>query len=230
MESSALTAKHKAEALKKQLLDCLQQENQQFLNIAQAFFDKDTLSETDKTALLKAIIEAVDHVLTAGDWDSSLFLRNIVKPLKNIKAEAEAELQTHSGAGTAADIAVAPLSSSEVEVYISLFQSDGYNMNKWEMQLRSLERYIVGRPVYQHQADVEKRIRLKAGTVNEAYIAVAILKSEILTDTVSTLQKDPHGHPLLSLKETALKTGRIISFTHQNIHYRFVSGKLIRMT
>lgn len=229
MDHSALTEQQKAYELKKKLLDCLQQEQKQFSDIAQAFFEKEKLSETDRTALLKTIVEAVDHVLAAGDWNSSLFLRNVVKPLKQIQSEAKETLHLHAENHDHAAYFNVSLSLDEIMVFVLLFQSDGYNINKWAMQLRSLERYVVGRPVYQLEADVEKRIRLRAGSANEAYVGVAILKSEILTSAASSLQKDPYGHVLLLLKETAIKKGRILFFVHQGIHYRFIDGQLIKI-
>ncbi|EKD92060.1 MAG: IcmQ [uncultured bacterium] len=222
-----LTAEHKGQALKKKLLACLKEEHSKFSEIAETIFRKDKLAESDKTALLQSIVEAVDHVLEAGDWDSSLFLRNVAKPLKIIKAEAENELNQHSNNTSAISQFSASIADNEIEVYISLFQSDGYNIDKWAMQLRSLDRYIVGRPVYQNETDVIKRIRLKAGTANEAYVVVAVLKSEIQENALREASQDSHGHALLLLKETAMKKGRIIFFVHQGMRYRFIDGKLM---
>ena len=118
---------------------------------------------------------------------------------------------------------------NEIEVYISLFQSDGYNINKWSMQLRSLDRYVVGRPVYQHEADAQKRVRLReAATANEAYVVVAIKKSDIQpANAFATTLKDQFDLPLLSLKETAVRNGRINAFVHQGKRYGFVDGQLV---
>ena len=37
---------------------------------------------------LEDMIAAFDRVIAAGDWDSSLFLRNTVKPLEDMREEA----------------------------------------------------------------------------------------------------------------------------------------------
>ncbi len=223
--ATGLTAQHKAQELKKKLLDCLDSEKKNFTEIVESFFAKEKPSEADKQVLLKAIVDAVNHVLASGDWESSLFLRNVVKPLKEIKAEAESELSRHSDKAFDTYKPSAPLSPDEVEVAVSLFQSDGYNMDKWAVQLRSLDRYVLGRPVYENEADVQKRIRLRASTANEAYVIVAIAKADIL---MGQSQQDPHGHTLLLLKESAVKNGRILFFVHEGIRYRFVDGRLIK--
>src|SRR5437879_3664634 len=92
----------------------------------------DTLGERVNTT--------VDHVVEGGDWNSSLFLRNTIKPLMAIKAEALAELDQLQIKAGEKSVNIQAAAENEVEVYISLFQSDGYNISKWAMQLRSLDR------------------------------------------------------------------------------------------
>ena len=94
------------------------------------------------------------------------------------------------------------------------------------MQLRSLERYVIGRPVYQNQEDAEKRVRLRAATGNEGFVVVIVKKTDLQSDVSTT--KDQFDSPLLSLKETALRNGRIVAFVHQNLRYHFVDGQLIK--
>lgn len=222
-----LTADFKSQELRKKLLDCLNRENTQFSAIANQLIEKGHHSDADKIQLLQAIIETVDRVLAAGDWESSLFLKNTAKPLKAIKAEAETELADRQGRTTQKHIKIAPLSEDEQEVYVSLFQSDGYNKGKWAVQLRALSRYVVGRPIYQHEADIQKRIRLRAASENEAYVIVAVKKKDVLSDPFQTnVLKDQYDHPLVQLKETAVQNGRIISFVHNKVRYHFVDGRL----
>lgn len=172
---SALKSEFKGDDLKKKLLECLDREARQFSEVARIYFEKDHLSKEDKTGLLNAIITTVNHVINENDWNSSLFLKNIIKPLIAIKTEAELELSKLEVKANKITVNQAIL-ADEAEVYISLFQSDGYNIGKWAMQLRSLDRYIVGRPVYQNEADIEKRIRLRAGAGNEAFVVVIVKK------------------------------------------------------
>ena len=225
--TSALKSEFKSQELKKKLLDCLDREARQFSEIARDYFNKDQLSKEDKTGLLKAVINTVDHVMSAGDWDSSLFLRNTLKPLMQIKSDAELELSRLDLKADEKAVTL-PAGVDEVEVYISLFQSDGYNIGKWAMQMRSLERYIVGRPIYKNETDVEKRIKLRAAAgANEAYVAVVVKKADLQPEGTAPL-KDQFEHPLLLLKEIAIRNGRIAAFVHQGVRYRFVDGQLIK--
>ncbi|MCX7120171.1 MAG: Dot/Icm secretion system protein IcmQ [Gammaproteobacteria bacterium] len=219
----------KSQDLKQQLLECLDKEAREFSDFARKFFSKETLSKEDKAGLLNAVITAVDHVMGAGDWESSLFLKNTIKPLMAIKTEAELELAKLEIKASEQFASAAPVLEDEATVYISLFQSDGYNINKWAMQLRSLDRYVVGRPIYQNEEDIEKRIRLRAaGAGNEAYVVVTVKKIDIQSAVNAAPLKDQFDHPLLLLKESALKKGRIIVFVHQGVRYHFVDGQLIK--
>src|SRR3990167_7757613 len=227
--TSALISDFKGQELKKKLLECLDKEAREFSDVARQYFDKGQLSVDDRTGLLTAVINAVDHVVAAGDWNSSLFLRNIIKPLIAIKAEAEAELgNLQNKAEHYAIYHAVPIAGDELEVYISLFQSDGYNIGKWAMQLRSLDRYMVGRPVYQNEMDVEKRISLRASGGNEAYVVVVVKKKDVMPQPLAGALKDQFDHLLLTLKERAVSSGRITAFIHQGVRYYFVDGQLIK--
>lgn len=228
--TSGLASDFKGQELKKKLLECLDKEAREFSEIARTYFAKEHLSKEDKTGLLQAVINTVDHVVAGGDWESSLFLRNTLKPLLAIKAEAVAELNRLDLKASEKSINIQPPSENEVEVYISLFQSDSYNINKWAMQLRSLDRYIVGRPVYKNPEDIEKRIRLRAASGNEAYVAVVVKKTDVQADPFAASLKDQFDHPLVLLKEKAMHHGRINVFVHQSVRYYFVDGQLIKLS
>lgn len=219
---------YKSDELKKRLLECLDAEARQFSDIARQYFDRGQLSKEDKTGLLRAVITAIDHVMAAGGWNNSLFLRNTLKPLITIKVEAETELEKLEFKAAKKTIHAQPLASDEKEIYVSLFQSDGYNIGKWAMQLRSLDRYTIGRPVYETETDVETRIRLRPTPMNEAYVVVAVKKSDVQPPAFQASLKDPFGHTLLQLKETAVRDGRINAFVHHGMRYRFVDGQLIQ--
>lgn len=224
----SLAQDHKSLELKKRLLECIDREAKQFSESTRSYFEKESLSEEDKVGLLNAVIAAVDHVLTAEDWTSSLFLRTLIKPLVAIREEAEAELHHyHIKTGEKAHT-VAPSAEDEIEVYISLFQSDGYDMGKWALQLRALSRYVVGRPIYQNEADVLRWMQLRAFSPTEAYVAVIVKKRDIQTDPQRGQLKDRYDHPLFQLKETATQHGRVVAFVHQGVRYYFVDGELVK--
>lgn len=230
-DSSELTQQHKAQALKQKLLDCLKEENVKLAQDIEAFFDSAHPNESEKLAILKSVIVSCESLLKAGDWENSLFLRSQAKRIQTIKNEAEDELKflQQKKAEKKAGFGQVALQESEREVYISLFQSDGYNLDKWAMQLRSLSRYVVGRPVYDKEEDIQKRIRLRASPVSEAYVVVGVKKADIKEDTFDIPVQDQYGHTLLQLSDAAVERGEIIAFVHQGIRYRLVEGSLVKV-
>ena len=215
------------DALKQQLIDCLKQEKVDFIEIARDFYQQDRRTKKDYLELTDAIIAAVDHVLNTNDWEESLFLRNALKPLKKIRDSAITLKEEATMTVADQQITLRGLEDDEMLVYISIFQSEGHNLRKWALQLSSLRSYLLGRPIYEKEADVAKMIRQKLVQTSEAYVVVAVKNNEIQNFSYQAERIDRFGNPLLTLKDTAVKSDNIFEFVHQNQRYFFVNGKLI---
>jgi len=215
--------------LKQQLLSYLKSENESLSSIAQSFFEKSHVTELDKKALLQAIIQSTTHIIESGDWESSLFLRNQIKKIRDIQAEAQEALSQLEKTTLSNIMQMPSLEKDERDVYVSLFQSDGYNFSGWEVQLRSLNRYLVGRPVYANESDIQKRMRLRGSLANEAYVILAVKKNEIKTEFLSNQMKDQFGQPLLQITDAGIARCRIRAFVHMAQPYFFHEGRLIKM-
>src|SRR5437867_2048280 len=113
--ASGLPPEFKGQDLKKKLIDCLNKESQQFSDIISAYLSKEKLSKEDRESLLQSVVTVVDQVLSAGDWDSSLFLRNTLKPLQAIKEEALIELDLLKTNTTKKSITTQSLAENEIE-------------------------------------------------------------------------------------------------------------------
>lgn len=223
----AENASHQSEALKQHLIDCLKQEKIDFTEIAKAFYQQGQRAETDCLALTDQIIAAVDHILEAENWDESLFLRNALKPLKEIREQAIALKKEATMTVADQQTVLRDLEDDEMLVYISVFQSEGHNLRRWELQLNSLRSYLLGRPVYEKESDVVKVLRQKLVQTSEAFVVVAIRKSDVQTFAHQAERVDRYGNVLLTLKDTAVKPENIFEFVHQGKRYFFKEGKLI---
>ncbi len=149
----------KSDALKHQLLECVNNEKADFSEVAKVFYQKEHRTKEDYLAFSEEIVAAIDHVLQAGDWEDSLFLRNTVKPLKKIR-EATLQLQQQVNASSGEQkMSLRDLDDDELLIYISIFQSEGHNIRKWELQLSSFQSHLLGRTVYENEEDVQKVIR-----------------------------------------------------------------------
>lgn len=227
MADSSNQASDNKDELRQKLVDCMESEDARLKTIAEKFFKESKRTDQDKDNLLAEVIKSANEILAVGGWQDSRFLFNVVKPLIAIRNAAEKELlDRQSQKVKGADIA--PLADDEEKVYISLFQSDGMDMSKWGIQLRSLERYIVGRPIYQDEAHVQQRIRLRVKNhASEAYVIFAVRKKDVITNPYQSQGlKDTHGNPLIQLSEVAVDHGRILGFVHQKTLYHLVDGRL----
>jgi intracellular multiplication protein IcmQ len=216
----------KSDALKKTLLDAVKQENVNFSEIAESFYAGPAQTDADHLATLNDLIEMVDRLLEAGDWDDSLFLHNTVKPLKVLREQAQQTIDFIQYGNQQASNEVLSLATDMTMVYISLYQGQGDDLQRWEMQLRSLPRYILGRPIYETEEGVQKLIRLKTVKTCEAYVKVAIAKSATQQDGLVLKRTDRHGTALVNLMPGAVKTQNILEFVCQGKRYYWREGKL----
>ncbi len=210
---------------KRQLVESIEAENQRLKQLLDAFYAQAHRSEHNYTEINENILEAIDKLLAAGDWESSLFLRNAAKPLRQARDEI-LKLQQKIKDKLDDKLHHEPVLTEDMQVvYISIYQSEGHDLSKWEKQLRSLGSYTQGRPVYSSEEEVNRAIRAKLIPGSEAYVRVAIKKSAVMT-SVKLLQ-DRLSQPLLNLAEGAVLPDNILEFVHMNKHYSFINGRLM---
>ncbi len=217
----------KTDELKKRLLDCVNDEKQMALKTANAFYQQGARNEQQCVESLDEVIAIVDRVLAAGDWEESLFLRNSVKPLKKMRDEAIALKEQLVGEKNEIQIATPAIKENMQAIYVSLFQNGGDSIKKWEMQLRSIDRYLLGRPVYLSEENVRKMIRRKLVQTSEAFLVMAVNQAHIIDDGFIAPRVDRNESPLAKIAEGGLKAENIIEFVHQDNRYHFLNGRLI---
>lgn len=225
----------KNDELKRHLLACVDAEKVDLSQVAEKFYAQHTTDTSEQKALdiseqktfCQAVIDSVDRVLEAGDWDSSLFLRNTAKPLKKLREQAEQLLKQidHTQAPEAAYRQKA-LADDDVRLYISLFQANGGDLKQWALQLRSIRSHLLGRPVYENEEDVQKIVRQKTNRLSEAYVAVVVKKTAVLSEPFRAPRLDRNGNTLVTLKDGAVSVDNIVEFVHGGKQYQFVRGAL----
>ncbi|HAT8593819.1 TPA: Dot/Icm secretion system protein IcmQ [Legionella pneumophila] len=188
---------------------------------------KDQLSDEQKETILKALNDAIEK----GPWDKSNFLRVIGKKLiairdrflKRIGAASQAKLKAESH--LANRIA---LRSGQQEIYVSLYSSDGSNIQSWEKIVGSLPRQMISRPIYADEEDIKAILKTKENKQNEAYVAIYISQSDILHLSADKAPVDKLGKPLLTLKDKSISLDNISRFVHMSGVYRYSNGRLIK--
>lgn len=219
----------KDQLMRERMLEAVKNEKNAFKKVLDEFYSKTQRDDTSYYEANLKVIETIDHILAAGDWEDSLFLRNTVRPLRELRAQAvalkeqlEAEQQVKEGQKSA-------LQPGQRLVYISVYQAGSGQLIQWEMLLRSLPRYVQGRPIYASEEDIQKALRARQNSVSEAYVVVMVNDADILDQTKKP-RIDRLGLPILDLKENAIKIENIIEFVYLNQHYAFRNGKLILRT
>ncbi len=223
------TKKTQSDEVKRQLLESMQEQHQATLQILSDFYKSDIHNRSDYIGLAKSIVNAVDEVLKNDDYEDSLFLRNTVKPLKEIRVQAIDLLKQINQQES--ESYIKPKLEADMEpVFVLLFQSEGQNVQKWEQLLRGLSRYALGRPVYRNEVDVQKVIRAKMTNGLEAYAKVAVSKSLLEASSRLSPRQDRLGNTLITLPVGAIKSDAVLEFVHGKQHYHFDKGELINVS
>lgn len=185
---------------------------------------KDELSQHQIDEILKIL----DDMLEKGPWEESNFLRVIGKNISSIRSDFLKHVDVaDKGADSSASRQPA-LNADQQEIYISLYSSQGEKITNWERILLNLPRQVVSRPIYANEADLNTALRAKGNSINEAYVAVYINKSDILNIDADKIPYDKLGKPLLTLKDRAISLANINRFVHHSNTYAWQGGRLIR--
>lgn len=171
------------------------------------------------------IKKILDEEIANGPWQANLFLKGIKKKLEEIRDE----FVTHVGIDQDEQMAndrLAANSGETTEVYIALYQSQGSNMSKWQEVVVSLVNYMMGRPIYQNETDVQAAIRLNDRNLNHAYAVVKVASEAILSGELT--RTDREGRQLISLREAAIQLQNIIRLVHATGEYRLVGNFLVK--
>lgn len=213
--------------LRRYLREITEKETERFLQAAQSFYDEEHRSEEQCLTLLNSMIESLSNVIQAGDWDSSFFLKTTIKPLRKLLSDAEqmrSDLLRDQGLE---EIAEYQLKDDEAKCYVSLYQADGHDLARWALQLGSIDKYTMGRPIYKNENDVVRAIRRKLLQTSEGYAVVVVKKEKMLGDAFEKEKTDRHGYPLIAVEHGELKSTDVIEFVHGGRRYHYHNQKLV---
>lgn len=169
----------------------------------------------------KKLIAVLDELLGVGDWQASLFLRTAGKQIQTLREQAQKLLAEVTGSIAMAQGAhvSSVAKAGHIKVYISLYQAESNDLQKWFRTLKSLMEYSLSRPVYLEESQVRAMIRSKENAQREAYAIVFIQEKDIIHLPGGRMATDKLGHELLTLKAGAIKPENIIEFIHGTKHY-----------
>lgn len=188
---------------------------------------KERLTDEQNAEILKALNKAIEE----GPWDKSNFLRIIGKNLISIRDNFVARLSASTPEQLKAESHHAnkmAIRSNQQEIYISLYSFEGTNIQNWERIVANLPRQTISRPIYANEENLIDVLKLKENKNNEAYVAIYIEKSDLLSLSPDKTLKDKLGTSLLSLKDKSLNLENLSRFVHATGTYQYIKGRLIK--
>jgi intracellular multiplication protein IcmQ len=212
---------------RKQLLGRLRAEKQRLMTAVEKFYSQPMRGEDNAAQTLEEVIATFDSVINAGDWNSSLFLRNTISPLKQMREQAQQLYAQLRGQISNEAVPAPALASGMIKVYISIFQHKAHNVKDWETQLHALPHYVLGRPIYRDETAVQQALRAKLVQTSDAYVCVGVPENAVQTGEFHPLQNDKQGNHLLQLVPGAVKSENILEFVYQDRRYHFLNGQLV---
>lgn len=177
------------------------------------------------------IKKILDTGIKEGPWQANLFLKGIKKKLEELRDQFEIEvgldqLKSEDINGSLS----ANLDNSATDVYISLYQSQGSNIHKWQDVIVSLVRYSMGRPIYKSEDDVKAATRLTDRNPNNAYVVIKVNSDAILLDSLEQPRFDREGRKLIMLRQGAITLRNVVRLVHTTGQYKFVGNFLVKQT
>ena len=182
--------------------------------------------------LKEQLLAAVDSAIENGYWDSSLFLKNMLKQLQELRAYISKELTGNIPATKEEEIKqriVNILREKEgyKTVYIALYQTENDRLDRWLLTIKLLSEYGISRPVYGSEAEMHNMLREKHGK-GDAYVSVWVKETDILpTKGEGSLLKDRWGQVLLQLKDGFFRLENVIEFVLNGRRYHVLENSLI---
>jgi intracellular multiplication protein IcmQ len=173
------------------------------------------------------LVEILDKLLSTGSWESSLFLKNANKRLQDLRSQAQQLVDAHNkDEMRSAAQKARELEPGIIKIYISLYQTEGADLQRWLHSLKALAIYNVSRPTYRNEHNVRETIASKAEMQRHGYAVVLIHESDVIP--IDPVPVDTLGHELLILKEGAIQLSNIIGFVHANRKkYLFQNNQLV---
>ncbi|BBB15105.1 Dot/Icm secretion system protein [Candidatus Rickettsiella viridis] len=180
--------------------------------------------------IAREVKKILDKGIQEGPWQANLFLKGIKKKLEELHSQFEADIgldHLKRDASSGNSSLTRPLHNT-TEIYISLYQSQGSNIQKWQEVIGSLVHYSMGRPIYKNEDDVRAAIQLTDRNPNNAYVVLKVNADTILADSAEQPRVDREGRKLIMLKEGSITLHNIVRLVHPSGHYKLVGNFLVK--
>jgi len=176
--------------------------------------------------LNRELIEALENLLSKGDWEATLFLQVNKKRIEDLRSRAQKLLdEVASKSENQKSAVIRKLPAGYKVFYISLYQVDVDNLAKWQNTIKALEKHSVSRPIYASEEHIRTWVRNKTDPAREAYVVAHVKESDIARPLLGKPVKDRFDHELITLKEGSIRLANIIEFVHNGKRHAYDAGR-----
>ncbi|NQY41758.1 MAG: Dot/Icm secretion system protein IcmQ [Legionellales bacterium] len=175
------------------------------------------------------IISAFDKAITNHVWNKHALLKKYKDKLQYLKdtfvkeIDIENYMANENGYRDKKEIN----RTGQLKVFISLYNPDGGDLDKWSQIIHGIVENVISRPVYRVEDDIKSAITSQNKQENEGYVIVYVNNIDLIDNSKSNESQDSLGNELSFLRKNCIKKDNIVEFVYDSQHYVIKEKKLI---
>jgi intracellular multiplication protein IcmQ len=173
---------------------------------------------------VEAIQKMLQECLDLPDWQKTNYLKLTHERLNSVSQELQEVIDRVNNQNTINTQEIRVEHPNQELVYVSIYSAVGKNLEAWERVILNLPRQYVSRPTYLNETDAQYAARFKGNLQNEAYVAIWVNKSDIISNIGV---KDKFDRPLISLKDRAVSLKNIEYIWNSSVIYKWKNDHLV---
>lgn len=175
--------------------------------------------------LYEELKSAIDLKASLDGWDSGPVMRMYRRRLSSVRSSVSQMLSRLKSDCRQVEVKDKFIADREgfQKVYISLHQSDGLDMVRWEVAIKILPSSLVGKRVFEDEASVREYISERGKSSQDGYV-VAWVSADSLSAAKQLSKSSDHE---LVLMDGAISHKDVVFFVHANhATYNVIAGRL----
>lgn len=176
------------------------------------------------------VMDALEEAIQKGPWEKSAFLKATRERLNQLKVFFDENLKLSHGYmmshATFKHIKGDINRAGQLKVYVSLYNTEGSNMEKWSKIIQDLAGKVVTRAVYRIEEDIRSYMKIRPNQMNEAYIILYINPTELVNNGEETMH-DKDGREIVLLRDGAIQMENVDKFIHMGQSYALKYNRLV---
>jgi intracellular multiplication protein IcmQ len=165
---------------------------------------------------VRSWLAEIESILHEYDWEASFILKTCKKKLQELAVQLASYVREFEAASEDQADSKASQWDGYIPVYITLYTSNGDDLNNWLSLLRGIRESSSGRPIYRQEMDARASVDGKSVLSNEGYVKLYVSEEDIVKMPPAKIPQDRRGVALLTLRQKAIEAAKIVKFIHGN--------------